>query len=233
MKGYIAGKPLLSTTDWPSTVTCAVFFAGCNLRCRFCFNTPILEFDEKFLVDLVHVYAEIDEQRFLIEGVIATGGEPTLQSDALLDLAKWTHQKALLFGLMTNGTKPQVLKQLISAKLLDYIAVDIKTVPQPGAYANITQGSKAVLSRVQETVTLLKTSNIPYEFRTTLVPQLISDPEQIMQIVDWVGIDHYILQVFRPTETVIDTNLQQYKFTPEQLSKIREFAQETGIAVRF
>lgn len=232
MKGYIAGKPLLSTTDWPSTVSCAIFFAGCNLRCRFCFNAPILEFDEKFLIDLVEVYAEIDEQRFLIEGVIATGGEPTLQPNTLLALAEWTRQKDLRFGLMTNGTKPQVIRQLIRAKLLDYIAVDVKTVPQPRLYAHVTQSREDVLSLVQETVSLLKTTNIPYEFRTTLVPQLVSHPEQIQQIANWVGTDSYVLQIFRATKTVIDTQLQQCEFTSKQLSKIREFAKQAGITFR-
>jgi len=233
MKGYIAGKPLLSTTDWPSTVSCAIFFAGCNLRCRFCFNTPILEFDEKFLTDMSDVYNEIEEQRFLIEGVIATGGEPTLQPNALLFLAKWTHQKDLRFGLMTNGTKPQVIRQLIKNKLLDYVAVDIKTIPKPEAYAHITQNKKNVLSLVQETVTLLKTTDISYEFRTTLVPHLIDGLEQIQQIVEWVGTDNYILQIFRNTDTVIDGQLKEFEFSEKQLSRIRDFAKKAGINVRF
>ncbi|MFX1475980.1 MAG: 4Fe-4S cluster-binding domain-containing protein, partial [Promethearchaeota archaeon] len=83
MKVYAAGKPLLSTTDWPSTVSCVVFFAGCNLRCRFCFNTPILEFDDKYLFSTEGITTELDKQKYLIEGVIVTGGEPTLQPEPL------------------------------------------------------------------------------------------------------------------------------------------------------
>ncbi|MFX1563908.1 MAG: anaerobic ribonucleoside-triphosphate reductase activating protein [Promethearchaeota archaeon] len=233
MKGYIAGKPLLSTTDWPSTVSCAIFFAGCNLRCRFCFNAPILEFDEKFLTEISNVYAEIEAHLFLIEGVIATGGEPTLQPNTLFSLAEWTHQKDLRFGLMTNGTNPQIIRKLIQDNLLDYVAVDIKTVPQPEAYAHITQKKKDVLSLVQETVSLLKTTKISYEFRTTLIPNLIDDFEQIQQIAEWVGTDNYVLQIFRNVETVVDDQLHQCEFTTKQLSRIREFARTAGINIRF
>jgi len=233
VKGYIAGKPLLSTTDWPSRVCCVVFFAGCNLRCRFCFNGPILALEEKFLVDLQSVYAELTKQRFLIEAVIATGGEPTLQPACLRALAIWAHQHELLFGLMTNGTRPRVLDDMLTDRLLDYVAVDIKTLPKPEAYSHIAQSEEDLLSSVKQSIKLVKQAKIDHEFRTTLVPGLIDQPSQIGQISRWVGTKNYVLQAFLPREGVLDPQLRQHSFSAEAISRLRDYAKRHGIAVRF
>lgn len=232
MKVYAAGKPLLSTTDWPSTICCVVFFAGCNFRCRFCFNTPILKFDEKYLCSLEEITTELTKQSYLIEGVVVTGGEPTLQTEPLIALAEWVRKNDLRFGLMTNGTNSKVLRKLLRHQLLDYVAVDIKTIPQFEAYTKITQNKGIGLEEIKETVTLLKKSSIQYEFRTTLVPQIVCKPEEIQQISDWVGVDHLILQIFRPTETVLDPALRQVSFNEEELSSIREVGKQLGIRIR-
>jgi pyruvate formate lyase activating enzyme len=232
VEAYIAGKPLLSTTDWPSKVSCVLFFAGCNLRCRFCFNTPLLEFGEHYKVDLDLVYPELESSQYLIDGVIVTGGEPTLQLEPLRALAEWTKNHDLKFGLMTNGTKPDVLRQFLDAALLDYIAVDIKTVPEKSQYVQLTQSTGAVLDRVKETISLCKTSKIEYEFRTTLVPTVIDTIEQIDKIRKWLKTPHYVLQLFRPEETVLDSSLN-CAFTPEQVIHFHQYAQKHGIITRF
>ena len=232
VEAYIAGKPIISTTDWPSKVACVVFFVGCNLRCRFCFNTPILEFNDQFKVDLTVLYPEIEANRFLIDGVIATGGEPTLQFDAIKALAEWTHNQNLEFGLMTNGTKPDVIRHLLDAKLLDYVAVDIKTIPQKEEYIQITQSSSQILDRVKETVTLLKSSKANYEFRTTLIPTVVDNLQQLDQIRRWVGSQNFVLQNFRPSETVLDPTLTT-PFTPNQLDHFQQYAQKHKLITRF
>jgi len=232
LKAYLAGKPLLSTTDWPATACCVAFFAGCNLRCRFCFNKPVLEFKDEFQVDLTHIFNELQAHRKLIDGVIATGGEPTLQPEALHALAEWSHQHELKFGLMTNGTKPAVIKKLLDDNLLDYVAVDIKTIPDEKAYAKITQAPPQILSDIKTTISILNASQIDREFRTTLVPSLIDEVKQIEQIMNWVGAEHYILQNFRPANTVIDQKLTK-SFSLEELDKFREFAKTHHIETRF
>jgi pyruvate formate lyase activating enzyme len=232
MKAYVAGKPILSTTDWPSNVCCVVFFVGCNLRCRFCFNTPLLEFDKKYQVDLTRIYQEIEANRFLLDGVIVTGGEPTLQQDSLRAIAEWTREHNLMFGLMTNGTKPTIIQELLDANLLDYIAVDIKTVPNATEYAKITQTTQEILPKVKKTIAIIKSSNVSYEFRTTLVPSLVYHENQLRQILDWVGPNHYVLQTFRPTDTVLDPELNA-SFSSEELEKFRTFARENNLVTRF
>jgi pyruvate formate lyase activating enzyme len=232
-KAYIAGKPLLSTTDWPSHVSCVVFFVGCNLRCRFCFNGPLLDFNEQFQIKLTKVYAEIKSQKSLIDGVIVSGGEPTIQPEPLLALAKWTRKQKLLFGLMTNGTRPDVLRQLLGQDLINYIAVDIKTIPKIDQYSEITPISENLLEKIQETISLLKSARVSYEFRTTLVPGLVDQISQVRQIANWLGTEHYVLQVYRPAKTVLDVSLHDRNFTPAELELFRNFAQENQIEFRF
>lgn len=232
LKAYLAGKPLLSTTDWPATVCCVAFFAGCNMRCRFCFNTPVLEFKEEFHVDLSLLFDELQAHRHLIDGVITTGGEPTLQPEALHALAEWSHEHELKFGLMTNGTKPTVIKKLLDDDLLDYVAVDIKTIPKEKIYAQITQAPPQLLSDIQATVSLLNSSLVEKEFRTTLVPSVVDTVKQIEEILNWVGPEHYVLQSFRPTSTVVDPKLT-VSFSGEELDKFREFAKTHQIVTRF
>jgi pyruvate formate lyase activating enzyme len=232
VEAYIAGKPLLSTTDWPSKVSCVVFFVGCNLRCRFCFNGQLLDFNEQYKIDLERLYPELEPNRYLIDGIIATGGEPTLQSDPLKALAEWTKQQGLEFGLMTNGTKPNVVQELLEMNLVDYIAVDIKTVPNRTQYVKVTQSAGDILDKVNETISLLKSSKISYEFRTTLVPSLIDSLDQLDLIRKWIGPKHYVLQQFRPTKTVLDSSLTK-AFTPDELTRFRKYAQQYEITTRF
>jgi pyruvate formate lyase activating enzyme len=232
LKAYLAGKPLLSTTDWPATACCVAFFAGCNFRCRFCFNTPLLDFKDEFHVDLSNVFDELKEHRYLIDGVIASGGEPTLQPEALQALAKWSHKQELKFGIMTNGTKPDVIKKLLNENLLDFVAVDIKTVPNEKDYTQITQAKPPLLSDIQTTISLLDSSQVEKEYRTTLVPSIIDKVAQIKQIMNWVGPEHYVLQNFRPTNTILDPVLSK-SFSLEELDKFREFAKTHQVKTRF
>ena len=232
VEAYLAGKPIISTTDWPTKVACVVFFVGCNLRCRFCFNSPLLEFTDQYKVNLDLIYPEIEANQFLIDGVIVTGGEPTLQFNALKALAEWTHNQNLEFGLMTNGTKPDVIQQLLDARLLNYIAVDIKTIPSQEEYLKVTQSSSQILDRVKETVTLLKSSKVNYEFRTTLVPTIVDTLQQLDQVRRWVGSQNYVLQLFRPSETVLDSTLTT-SFTPTQLEQFQQYAQKHKLTTRF
>ena len=148
--------------------------------------------------------------------MIVSGGEPTLQLEPLLALAKWTRKQELLFGLMTNGTRPAVLRQLLDLDLINYLAVDIKTIPKIDQYSEITPISENLLEKIQETISLLKSSKGSYEFRTTLVPGLVDQISQVRQIANWLGSEHYVLQVYRPAKTVLDVSLHDQSFTPSE-----------------
>ena len=124
------------------------------------------------------------------------------------------------------------IQQLVDLGLLNYVAVDIKTVPERSQYIRVTQSTGDILDRVKETVNLLKSSKISYEFRTTLVPTLIDSFDQLDQIRKWVGSRHYVLQRFRPADTVIDSSLTSTHST-EELQRFSQYTQKHGIRTRF
>ncbi|MDD1705416.1 MAG: anaerobic ribonucleoside-triphosphate reductase activating protein [Methanoregulaceae archaeon] len=114
-----------STKDWPGRSVCTVFLRGCPLRCSYCHNAAIQAgTDER---DIGDVISRIDASLLLVSGVIFSGGEPTLQGDALIALARAAKERGLLVGLQTNGYFPDVLARLIDEQLVDRIALDFKT----------------------------------------------------------------------------------------------------------
>lgn len=115
----------VSTKDWPGRSVCTVFLRGCPLRCSYCHNTAIQAgTDER---DIGEVIKKIDDALPLISGVIVSGGEPTLQADALVALARAAKERGLLVGIQTNGYFPDVLSNLIGERLVDRVALDYKT----------------------------------------------------------------------------------------------------------
>ncbi|MCE5298835.1 MAG: anaerobic ribonucleoside-triphosphate reductase activating protein [Methanoregulaceae archaeon] len=114
-----------STKDWPGRSVCTVFLRGCPLRCSYCHNAAIQT--GKNELEISEVVRKIDGALLLISGVIFSGGEPTLQGDALIALARAAKERGLLVGLQTNGYFPDVLARLIDERLVDRVALDFKT----------------------------------------------------------------------------------------------------------
>lgn len=114
----------LSTVDWHGRSVCTVFFRGCPLRCPYCHNAGIIHgSDER---DTEEITAMIRDARLLISGIVFSGGEPTLQRDALFELAAFGRSLGLFTGLQTNGMYPGVITDLIGKGLIDRVALDIK-----------------------------------------------------------------------------------------------------------
>jgi pyruvate formate lyase activating enzyme len=195
----ISGLTPLSLIDYPGKVACVIFTQGCNFRCPFCHNPELLECMKSTEHDMsTERFFEFLESRVgLLDGVVITGGEPTLHRD--LD-EFMTHIKSLgfLVKLDSNGTNPQLLKQYIEAQLVDYIAMDIKH--KLSKYEQAT-GRKTRMEWIQESIDLVLSSGVPHEFRTTVVPG-IHAPEDFYEISDIVdGCDRFYLQEFRPIIT--------------------------------
>ena len=115
----------LSTVDWRGRSVCTVFFRGCPLRCSYCQNAGILTGDDPR--DTGEVIDLIKGSRIAASGVIFSGGEPTMQKDALLSLARAAKKLGLAVGIQTNGLFPDTLADLIKERLVDRIALDYKT----------------------------------------------------------------------------------------------------------
>jgi len=148
----------------------------------------------------------------LVDGVVITGGEPTLQSD-LSSFLRELQDANLDVKLDTNGYRPDVLAALLNDGLLDYVALDVKA--PPAKYPLLTGLTDVDVTRIEQSIALLKESGVACEFRTTVVPGLL-DEDDIAEIARWIADAHqYILQQFRPVNT-LDPALEQTPPYPKE-----------------
>lgn len=191
----IAGFQPNSLVDFKGNIAAVVFTGGCNMRCWYCHNEHILDTD-KFLDE--NAILEKIKSNALLDGVVISGGEPTLQSDLDEFLSK-IKAIGLLVKLDTNGKRPEVLKRLYQKKLLDYVAMDLKAPLND--YYKATPSTKESAEVLRESIKLIMESGVPYEFRTTVIPQLsISDIESIAKEVEG-GLALY-LQQYRDSKNI-------------------------------
>ena len=197
----IQGLQKLTLLDYPGHTACTVFTGGCNLRCPFCHNAPlVLEPNGNAPFTEEEILSFLDKRRGILDGVAVTGGEPLLHGDlgAFLEKVK---QRGFAVKLDTNGFFPDRLASLLRAGLLDYAAMDVKNTPEK--YAASCGLPKAELAAVEESIRLLKESGIEYEFRTTVVRELHT-PDDIEAIARWIsGAERYYLQAFRDSGALL------------------------------
>ena len=167
----IAGLQKMTLLDFPGKVACTVFFQGCNFRCPFCHNSDLLPGQGQPLMDDAELLAFLQKRKGLLDGVCITGGEPTLQPQLMQLLSRI---KALGYAvkLDTNGARPQVLRELVEAGVVDYVAMDIKNSREE--YAATAGIRESLLPQVEESIRYLLSGKVDYEFRTTVVGQLHS-----------------------------------------------------------
>ncbi len=195
----IGGFERLSLIDYPDKLASVVFTTGCNFRCWFCHNGDLVNRNHKNLL----LYSEkdvltlISNTKHIIEGVTITGGEPTINTD-LPEFIKKIRDLGLDVKLDTNGSNPTMLMNFIDRKLVNYIAMDVKApIEKYNDVINVSGFEEKVL----QSINLLLTSNIDYEFRTTIIPQLSKD--DVLTIAKSVnGAKTYSLQKFNPKNTL-------------------------------
>lgn len=187
--------------DYPEHVAATVFTGGCNFRCPFCHNGGlVLSPNPEERIEEEEVLSYLKKRQGILEGVCITGGEPTLQKD-LRDFICKVKDMGYLVKLDTNGYCPQVLWNLMQEGLLDYVAMDIKASKENYAVAAGVEGLD--ISRIEESVGILKGDKVPYEFRTTVVKGIhsIEEFEEIGQFL--AGSRAYYLQQYRENDNVI------------------------------
>jgi len=166
----IKGFQGTSLLDYPGRIASLIFFGGCNLTCPFCHNPGlVLEPDQYPDIDAEELLEELQERRNFIDGVVITGGEPTLVP-GLEDLLERIQGLGLRIKLDTNGLAPARLRALLEWGLVDTVALDLKTRPE--RYGELHTGP-VNLGAVAESLRLLLTSGTDYEVRTTCVPGLV------------------------------------------------------------
>lgn len=199
----IHGLQKTTLLDYPGLVACTVFLAGCNLRCPFCHNAPLVLSAPAVQLTEAEFFAFLKKRQGILDGVCITGGEPTLRQELPAFIAE-IRRLGFLVKLDTNGTNPAMLRHLLDNKLLDYVAMDIKNAPS--RYAK-TCGGVDVLDAVKESAALLMAGSTDYEFRTTCV-QPLHDAQTMEQIGTWLaGARAYYLQQFVDSGNLIGSGM--------------------------
>jgi len=165
----IGGFVPCSLSDFPGCLAAVVFTQGCNWRCPWCHN-PDLVYPERFAPPLAEaeVLARLAARRGKLDGVVVTGGEPTLQPD-LADFLRQLKTLGFLVKLDTNGSRPHIVRSLLEAQLVDFVAMDLKA---PLARYAEAAGVPVDTAALEETVALLRAAGIPHQLRTTRWPGL-------------------------------------------------------------
>jgi pyruvate formate lyase activating enzyme len=202
-----------SLLDYPGKISCIVFTQGCNFRCPYCHNPELVE-PHFFMLKILPpvVFSFLAKRIKKIDAVVITGGEPTIQSD-LVNFVQKIKDMGFLVKLDTNGSNPEVLARLLENKLLDYIAMDIKA-PLP-LYQKVTRtfGNGSLSERIKKSIQLILASGINYEFRTTVVKEMLTT-EDILEIAGMIeGANQYVLQRFVPSKTLDHTFLSHTSFS--------------------
>jgi len=215
IKGFIG----VSLSDWDGKVSAVMFLPGCNMRCPFCYNKDlVLQPDKMPTIEQERIEKHLQMNRKWIDGVVITGGEPTLHDDLPI-LCEEIKKEGFKVKLDTNGTNPTMIRGLIKKQLADFVALDVKAPLNKERYkAASGMNTASFLEKIGETIQILLNDTVDYEFRTTLVPTLhqIEDIEKICQSIR--GCKKYALQNFRSGVETIDPRFQSLKpFSRAQL----------------
>ncbi len=206
----IAGLQKMTLLDFPGKVACTVFLQGCNFRCPFCHNSPLLGKGEQPPISEEELLGFLRKRQGILDGVCITGGEPTL-SPELESLLSQIKALGFAVKLDTNGSHPEILKRLVADGLVDYVAMDIKNCP--ARYRETAGCAGLDISKIEESMTFLMEGSVDYEFRTTVV-QEFHTAEDIRSIVQWFGklcpdreVKKYFLQPFVENDNVLSGGL--------------------------
>lgn len=217
----ISGLQKMTLLDYPGKVACTVFLQGCNFRCPFCHNSDLLGKDGPEPIPEETLLAFLKKRVGLLDAVCITGGEPTLQKDLPQLIAK-IKELGYLVKLDTNGFKPEVLKSLVEAGLIDYVAMDIKNCP--ARYGETAGIPNMNLAPIEESIRYLLSGKVDFEFRTTVAEEL-HQPEDFAAIGAWLqdlDVHHtapkYFIQPYVDRESVLAQGLTTP--TTEKLSEM-------------
>lgn len=209
--------------DFPDHTACIAFTPGCNFRCGYCHNPEfvlpemIQEIKSSF-IDEETFFSFLDQRKGKLDGVVVTGGEPTILPD-LLPFLKTIKNKNFLVKLDTNGNNPKMLEKILEEKCADYIAMDIKTSLRE--YKKLV-GERANETNLAKSIELIKEKAPEYEFRSTLIqeihtPEILKSMGQILE-----GTKKLFLQSFRPTHTLNPLFATFHPFSELEMKDIKK-----------
>ena len=193
-----------SLLDYPGKVSCILYTRGCNFRCPYCHNgLTLLENSTDFIM-FDDVLAFLKKRVGILDGVVISGGEPTLMPD-LEDKIIEIKKLGYLVKLDTNGTNPTFLKHLVESGLIDYVAMDIKA--PLFKYGKVVNNPNVDIQKIQASIDYLKSGAVDYEFRTTLVEEFINELDVMSMGRTLQGAKRLFLQQYKLSDGVINKNL--------------------------
>lgn len=199
----IKGLVESSFTDWKGKISAVIYLGGCNLRCPWCHTTDLVESPEKITtIPWSTVRNFLERSKTYVDAVVISGGEPTIHED-LPELCRKIKSAGFPIKLDTNGTNPEMIERLIKEKLVDYITMDIKHQLDTEKYSRaIGLESDEFLKKIRKTLNILRLSDLPHEFKTTVVPN-IHALEDVRNITRALGMcKTYVIQPYLPRETL-------------------------------
>lgn len=217
----ILGFTETSLIDWDGKITSVVFVGGCNFCCPYCHNREIATDDPSLpSIQWAEIRALIERKQGWIDGVVVTGGEPMMHPE-VFDICAGIKSLGAQVKMDTNGSFPYPLKKLISLRLVDFVAMDVKA-PLHRRYS-VAVGRRLELSPLRRTIKLLVESGVGHEFRITLVPGLV-DPDDIPELGRTLhGARSVVLQQFDPERAPVKAYQEKKPYT---LAQAESMAQE-------
>lgn len=206
--------------DYPGHISAVIFTQGCNMNCYFCHNSQLIpnrrgKCSEQEVIEFLKI------RQGILEAVVITGGEPTIQ-EGLTEFITKVRQLGYKVKLDTNGSNPLVLKSLIEKNLVDYVAMDVKSNLKD--YPNICNVRNAILEALGITIDLILKGGITHEFRTTVTPSL--EAEDILWIANRIkGAQKYVLQQFRNPDRagkILDYRALKPPYEPKYIKELAE-----------
>jgi len=219
----IGGLQKNSLIDFPNTLACVVFTSGCNFICPYCHNPELVAGSGNGAGTLIgesELFAFLEKRKNLLDGVVITGGEPTLHGD-LLGFCEKIKALGYKIKLDSNGTNPQMLSFLFENRLVDFISMDIKTSL---AQYHLAAGSNFSESLLSESISLVMDKAPGYEFRTTCIRPFVSK-HNIKDIGEMIsGASRYVLQQCSKNVTVLDPEFLKDEsrfFTDQEIQELK------------
>jgi len=222
IKGFID----LSFSDWDGKVSSVIFLPSCNMRCPFCYNKSLVLSPEKMpAIAYEQIENYLEANRKWIDGVVISGGEPTLHENLPL-LCRKIKKMGFRVKVDTNGTSPAMIGGLIDEQLVDHVALDMKAPLTREKYSQACGvNATPLLKKIKETIQMLLKDTVEYEFRTTVVPTLhkAEDIEKICQTIK--GCKKYALQNFKSDTETINPKYRNLKpFSKAQMENFLQAA---------
>ena len=209
---YVGGS-VISSVEFHGNMSLVLFMSKCPLACRYCHNVELLEDNtEKSFEEIKH---EIDSSADFLDAIVISGGEPLVQTDAVIEILEYVRQIGLKTKLDTSGIYPDNLKRILDLDLLDYVSLDVKTTFSK--YRKITGAN--IGFQVKKSMELINKAGVHLEIRTTYVPTLHTKKD-IINLVDEIEAEVYTIQQFR-NKNVLDPALEKVEVpNPHDLANL-------------